>query len=68
MKVSDTRIQSAGVFDCCLDDVACEYAGKEVEIGYVSVCPKCGEKFTLVQSTGYALWTPDWKLFPEEGE
>lgn len=58
MKVEDTKIQTAGVMRCCLESVAREHLGSEVEEGTQSVCEHCGTPFRLV---GIA-WQPLWQL------
>jgi len=67
MKLEDTKIKVGGVLRCCIADVACEYEGKEVELGATSSCPHCGEKFTLVMDQ-YPVWKPDWMLKREENK
>ena len=47
MKLDETRISIGGTFRCCLSSVASEYLNKEVEIGNISECKYCHEKFIL---------------------
>lgn len=61
MKLENTRLTTVGVFRCC-GDVASEYVGKEVEIGFTSKCQHCGEMFTLVHGNINPLWVPNRQI------
>ena len=70
--LDQTRVETAGVTRCCLWDVAAEYDGKPVKLGYKSVCPHCKTTFTLVWHTAqsgksYPLWKPDWQIAGNNG-
>lgn len=65
--LSETRVETAGVIRCCLQDVAMEYEGRTVKLGDKSKCPHCKTDFTLIWHTtprgkSYPLWIPDWQL------
>ena len=65
--LDETRVETAGVIRCCLQDVAIEYKGERVALGYKSQCPHCKTRFTLVWHTtprgkSYPLWKPDWQI------
>jgi hypothetical protein len=56
MKISDTRIEEAGVFRCCVGSVATEYLNKDVDIsGSSSECKHCGRAFHL---NALGVWVP----------
>ena len=65
--LEETRVATAGVIRCCLQDVAREYEGERVALGYKSQCPHCKTRFTLVyhktpRGKSYPLWKPDWQI------
>ena len=60
--IRDTRIETAGVYRCCLESVASEYSGQTVKVGDKSQCQHCGEKFTLVKEGESYVWKPDWQI------
>ena len=67
-KLSDTRIEYAGVLRCCLATVAEEYEGKngaedqKVKIGMKSKCRHCKQGFVLVEASPLPKWKPDWQI------
>lgn len=62
MRTDETRIKAAGVLRCCLETVAVEHVGNEVEEGEKSSCDHCGESFVLSEG----VWTPEWQLDPHQ--
>jgi hypothetical protein len=56
MKTEETRIPVAGVLRCCLESVAIDHLGKEVNPGDVSHCKHCGEMFVLCED---GHWRPE---------
>jgi hypothetical protein len=62
MKLTDTRIEHAGVMRCCLATVAEEYHGKDVKIGDKSQCRHCKEPFFLTDKKPHPKWIPDWQF------
>jgi len=63
MKLSDTRIQTAGVIRCCLESIGDGYApDEELEIGFTSECKHCKQQFKLVKEFPHATWFPTWQI------
>lgn len=74
MKLKDTRIETAGVFRCCLETVALEHNGKDIHLGDTSNCRHCGEEFVLTKNKGtrpkwitpeqwaVPVWKPTWQI------
>jgi hypothetical protein len=60
MKITDTKIESGGVYRCCLESIGSKL--KTAEIGDKDKCKYCNEPFTLVNINGVAIWIPDWQL------
>jgi hypothetical protein len=62
MKITETRVTTAGVFRCCLGSVATEYLeGGDVAIGATSKCKHCDREFTLVDDANHCVWIPTEK-------
>lgn len=67
MNINDTRIETAGVFRCCLSTIGEEYIGSFVDIGNVSCCQHCKRKFVLtgaIPNDAFPIWKPEGTSAP----
>lgn len=66
-RIGETRVDYSGVLRCCLESVAREYLGPDIDVdrpvslGAKSQCRNCGQPFTLVDGNP-PVWKPNWKL------
>ena len=61
MTLDDTRIETGGVFRCCLESVERQCMDKDLLLEYKIKCKYCDEPFILLEKCGIPTWIPIWQ-------